>query len=82
MGCLRCLGTERDVDTNWTILATKSGVLPDGATITAPELEGVLSLTSFLSVYYRSYNAAFANISQHTCMDYAAVRTFVLADLV
>ena len=73
---------KEDVETNWTILATKSGVLPDGATITAAELEGALSLTSFLSVYYQSYNAALANISQHTCMDYAAVQTFVLADLV
>jgi len=66
----------------WRTVASKSGSLPDGATITAAELEGALSLVSFLHSYYDSYDRAFANICTYSSMPYNTIRSLLLADLV
>ena len=66
----------------WQIVAHKSGCLPDGATITAAELEGSSSLVSFLHAYYQSYQKAVDNISTYASMNYDIMQSLALADLV
>ena len=66
----------------WKPIAYKSGCLPDGATITAAELEAGLSLVSFLHSYYQSYDKALSNICAYSPMNYEIMRSLVLADLV
>ena len=66
----------------WKPIAYKSGCLPDGATITAAELEAALSLVSFLHSYYQSYDKASHNICTYAPMNYDIIRSLALADLV
>ena len=66
----------------WSEVASKSGFLPDGATITAAELEGLSSLISFLHVYDQSYDRALSNIRAYSLMNCDIIRSLVLADLV
>ena len=68
--------------TSWQTVAHKSGCLPDGATITAAELEGSSSLVSFLHAYYQSYQKALDNISTYASMNYDIIQSLALADLV
>ena len=67
---------------NWQLLATKSGVLPDHASITAAELEGASSVISFLHAYYQGYVKASANIAARATMNYRDVQAPLLAELV
>ena len=78
---LACPSGDADMQL-WKAVASKSGSLPDGATITAAELEGSLSLLSFLHSYYQSYHKALADISAFPSMDYVTIRSLTLADLV
>jgi len=78
---LACPSGDADMEL-WRTVASKSGSLPDGATITAAELEGSLSLLSFLHSYYQSYHKSRADISALPSMDYVTVRSPTLADLV
>ena len=78
---LGCANGDDDMEL-WNAIAFKSGCLPDGATITAAELEGSLSLVSFLHAYYQSYDKALSNISTYSPMNYNIIRSLVLADLV
>ena len=68
--------------TRWSAVAHKSGCLPDGASITAAELEASCSLLSFLHAYYQSYAKALVNICTFPSMDYNIIQSLVLADLV
>ena len=76
-----CQGGDDDMQA-WSEVASKSGSLPDGATITAAELEGLSSLISFLHAYYQSYDKALSNICAYSPMNYQIIRSLVLADLV
>ena len=67
---------------SWQIVAHKSGCLPDGAAITAAELEGSSSLVSFLHTYYQSYQKALDNISTYASMNHDIIQSLALADLV
>ena len=78
---MECASGDDDM-TRWKTIASKSGCLPDGATITAAELEGSLSLVSFLQGYFHSYAKALNNISTYLPMSYHVIRSLVLADLV
>ena len=65
------------------MIATKSAVLPEGATITAAELEAASNLISFIQAYLADYTTALANISNYDCsIDCNAVQVMTLADLV
>ena len=66
----------------WREIASKSGVLPEGSSITAAELEGMTSLLSFLRAYYEGYEAARELIDISETMDFTAIRTLSLADMV
>jgi len=66
----------------WRAIASKSSCLPDGATITAAELEGSLSLVSFLLSYYQGYDKALSNICTFSPMRYDIINALMLADLV
>lgn len=68
--------------TKWKAIASKSGCLPDVATITAAELEGSLSLASFLHGYFHSYAKALSNITTYLPMSYDIIQALVLAGLV
>ena len=78
---LACPGGDHDRE-QWSIIASKSGSLPDGATITAAELEGSLSLVSFLHAYYQSYEKARSNICDYSLMPHNTIHSLLLADLV
>ena len=78
---LQCPSGDDDM-TKWKAIASKSASLPNGATITAAELEGCLSLVSFLQGYFHSYARALNNISTYLPMSYDIIRSLVLADLV
>jgi hypothetical protein len=78
---LECSSGDDDM-TRWKAIASQSGCLPDGATITAAELEASLSLVSFLHGYYQSYAKALNNISTYSPMKYDVIQSLVLADLV
>jgi len=78
---LECQTGDEDMGL-WSTVASKSGCLPDGATITAAELEGSLSLVSFLHAYYQSYEKALANICTFSPMRFDIIRSLILADLV
>ena len=66
---------------NWVHVASKSGTLPDTASITAAELEGLSSITSFLRAYYISYEDAMADMECTTNINHKLVRVLTLADL-
>jgi hypothetical protein len=74
-----CVGD--DDMSSWKPVACKSGCLPDGATITAAELEAALSLVSFLQSYYQCYEQASHNISAYAPMNYDIIRSLALAEL-
>ena len=78
---LACPDGDHDME-QWSTIASKSGSLPDGATITAAELEGSLSLVSFLHAYYQSYEKARSNICEYPLMPHNTIRSLLLADLV
>ena len=68
---------------HWQLVASKSGVLPDGASITAAELQAAASLIAFVGSYVQGYPCASADISRDDLLiDLKAVGTFKLADLV
>ena len=67
---------------DWTHVASKSGTLPDGASITAAELTGVTCLISFLQSYYTSYKSALTNIKGTNSLDHKHSRMLALADIV
>ena len=71
-----------DEPQEWREIASKSGVLPEGSSITAAELEGMTSLLSFLKTYYEGYEAARELIDISETMDFTAIRTLSLADMV
>ncbi len=64
------------------MIASKSRVLPDGASITATELEGASDLIRFLHAYYQGYDKAAESISNTSLLDYDAVHILSLAELV
>ena len=66
----------------WQLVATKSGVLPEQASITAAELEGASSVISFLQSYYQGYIKASANITARATMNYRDVQALELAELI
>lgn len=57
----------------WKMVASKSGVLSAGASITEAELEAVLSLISFLHSYYQSFQASGTEIDKTPHMDHKAI---------
>jgi len=71
-----------DSEDHWEVVASKSGILPEGASITAAELEGASSLVGFMRAYCCNYDAALANISSFGKMDYDTILKLSLADLV
>ena len=70
-----------DSPEHWRRVAWKSEVLPDGATITAAELEAASSVIAFLQAYYHGYQKALLDITAKSHMDYSVIRTLTLADL-
>jgi hypothetical protein len=66
---------------DWTQVASKSGTLPDGASITAAELTGVTCLISFLQSYYTSYKSALTNIKGTNSLDHNRIQMLALAEL-
>ena len=76
-----CSAGDQDMS-KWRTVATKSGSLPDGASITAAELEACSSLVSFLSSYYKSYEEALGRITMDRLMNYNSIRVLFLAELV
>ena len=64
------------------LIATKSCRLPDGATITAAELEAAWSVLSFLAAYYEGYDSASAAIRKFPTIDYRTLTKLSLAELV
>ena len=71
-----------DDEVQWQLIAWKSFVLPDGASITAAELEAATSVISFLHAYFQSHAHALANISSFPVMDHRTIQIFSLAELV
>ena len=65
----------------WKRVAWKSQVLPEGATITAAELEAAASVIAFLQAYDHAYQKALVEITAKSHMDYSVIRTLTLADL-
>ena len=66
----------------WKQIASKSGTLPDGASITAAELEGASSVVAFLRAYFHNYESACAEIAKYPHMYYGAIQILSLVDMV
>ena len=63
-------------------ITSKSWVLPNGASITAAELEGAAGLLAFLRGYYNGYEDAKEAMEKKPMIQYNAIQTLVLANLV
>ena len=71
-----------DCSSEWSWIATKSCVLPEGASITAAELEAASSVAAFLEAYYKGRKEAALQIQQFPFMDDQTIRKSSLAELV
>ena len=71
-----------DEESQWQLIAWKSSVLPDGASITAAELEAATSVISFLNAYFQGHTRALANISDFQVMDHKTIQVLSLADII
>ena len=73
--------SSQDEPSDWTLIASKSGVLPDGSSITAAELEALSSLIFFLNCYYEHHSKALTEINTFITMDFTSIKTLTLADM-
>ena len=71
-----------DEESQWQLIAWKSSVLADGASITAAELEAATSVISFLNAYFQGHTTALANISDFQVMDHKTIQVLSLAEII
>ena len=67
---------------DWHPVATRCGVLPGHASVTAAELEGAASLVGFLEAYYQGHSVAERALRKKYYVDHTAIHVLQLADLV
>ena len=63
-------------------IATKSCLLPDGASVTSAELEAASNLICFLHAYFHGYDEAISTISKFPTMDHRTLQQLTLAEMV
>ena len=72
----------QDEGSHWKRVASKSGVLPEGSSITAAEVEGMRSLVRFLKACHEHHTTALEAVNSFWTMDFRNIDTLTLANMI